>query len=216
MNMRMKVVFTLLLCVAEALTVSAQNTIESIRKVYQTVHEDIERMKPDEDGFSAMPPEYYDLHVVQNLPATGRHDENIRMFYGELEPEEEGDPYPPHFLRFVTAKFNFTAREYYEEYLYDEKGQVMFIYAISPDVGENMIPYEMRMWFDGKRLLRFTAKNAEGATTSEYGSLLKAPFKEVYSGAVIPEMYIMETDRCKQRAQRFLKMFKGIDDNTYL
>ena len=116
----------------------------------------------------------------------------------------------------MTAKFNFTAREYYEEYLYDEKGQVMFIYAISPDVGENMIPYEMRMWFDGKRLLRFTAKNAEGATTSEYGSLLKAPFKEVYSGAVIPEMYIMETDRCKQRAQRFLKMFKGIDDNTYL
>ena len=216
MNMIKKVVFTLLLCVAGVLTVSAQNTIESIRKEYQAVHEDIERMKPDEEGFSAMPPEYYDLHVVQNLPATGGHHENIRMFYGELEPEEEGDPYPPHFLRFVTAKYNFAAREYYEEYLYDEKGQVMFIYAISPEVGENMIPYEMRMWFDGKRLLRFTAKNAEGATTSEYGSLLKAPFKEVYSGAVIPEMYISETDRFKQRAQRFLKMFEGIDDNTYL
>jgi hypothetical protein len=38
----------------------------------------------------------------------------------------------------------------------------------------------------------------------------------VYSGAVIPEMYVEEADRCKERARRFLKMFKGIDDNTYL
>lgn len=199
-----------------ALAASAQNTIQSIRKAYQDVHEMIDHMTAKGDDIPAMPPEYFDLQVVQNLPATGGHKENIRMYYGELEPEEEGDPYPPHYLRFVTAKYNFAAREFYEEYLYDDKGQVMFIYAISPDVGENMVPYEMRMWFDGRRLLRFTAKKAEIAEAPEDGNLLKAPFKEVYSGAVIPEMYVEEADRCKERARRFLKMFKGIDDNTYL
>ena len=160
--MRKKVFFTLLLCMGWALAASAQNTIQSIRKAYQDVHEMIDHMTAKGDDIPAMPPEYFDLQVVQNLPATGGHKENIRMYYGELEPEEEGDPYPPHYLRFVTAKYNFAAREFYEEYLYDDKGQVMFIYAITPDVtiGEFKF-YELRMWFDGKRLLRFTAKKAE-------------------------------------------------------
>lgn len=203
--MRKKVVFALLFCVAWALNAGAQNTVESIRKVYQDVHEMIARMMPNEEGESARPPVYYDLHVVQNLPGTGPHRENIRMFYGEQEPEEEGDPYPPHYLRFTTAKYNFAAREFYEEYLYDDKGQVMFIYVKTPDVtiGE-LVPYELRMWFDGKRLLRFTATQKEGTP------------KDDYSGATIPEKFRMEAERCQQRALRFLEMFKGIDENTYL
>ena len=126
-----KVVFTLLLCIAGYLSVSAQNTVESIRKEYQNVHEWMAQMG-DNFPSDGIPPVYFDLRVVQNLPATGPHQENIRMYYGELESEEEGDPYPPHYLRFVTAKYNFAAREFYEEYLYDDKGQVMFIYAITP------------------------------------------------------------------------------------
>jgi hypothetical protein len=140
------------------------------------------------------------------------------MYYGELEPEEEGDPYPPHYLRFATAKYNFAAREFYEEYLYDDKGQVMFIYAVTPDVtiGEMKL-YELRMWFDGERLLRFTAKKVEEPFEyNGFSSLRKATFKEVYSGTTIPELYQDETTRCRQRARRFLTMFKGIDDNTYL
>ena len=218
--MRRKVVYTLLLCMAWTLNVSAQNTVEGIRKVYQGVHEWIAQM---DKGFPSdgIPSEYYDLRVEQNLPATGPHHENIRMFYGEEEPEDEEEdynPYPPHYLCFVTAKDNSAAREFYEEYLYDNKGNVIFIYALTPDVeyGEP-VPYELRMWFDGKRLLRFTAKKVEGPLdVLDIASLRKATWKEEYSGTVIPEKYSGETDRCQQRAQRFLTMFKGIDDNTYL
>ena len=216
--MRKRVSFTLLLWAAWTLTASAQNTIQSIRKAYQDVHEMIDYMTPKGDDIPAMPPEYFDLQVVQNLPATGGHKENIRMYYGELEPEEEGDPYPPHYLRFVTAKYNFAAREFYEEYLYDDKGQVMFIYAITPDVTIGEIKfYELRMWFDGKRLLRFTAKKVEEPFVyDDFSSLRKATFKEEFSGTSIPELYQDETRRCQLRAHRFLTMFKGIDDNTYL
>ena len=205
-------------CALWALSASAQNTVESIRKVYQEVHEMMARMTPDKEGMSAMPPEYFDLQVVQNLPATGGHKENIRMYYGELEPEEEGDPYPPHYLRFTTAKYNFAAREFYEEYLYDDKGQVMFIYALTPDVtlGE-FTPYELRMWFDGKRLLRFMAKRYDGQPGYlDITMLRKSTFKEEFTGSAIPEKFREETGRLQQRAQRFLTMFKGIDDNTYL
>ena len=139
------------------------------------------------------------------------------MYYGELESEEESDPYPPHYLCFATAKYNFAAREFYEEYLYDDKGQVMFIYALTPDVGDDMVPYELRMWFDGEQLLRFTAKKMEGELNSvDIASLRKATFQEEYSGKTIAEKYQQEAYRCWDRAYRFLTMFKGIDENTYL
>lgn len=212
-----KVVFTLLLCIAGYLSVSAQNTVESIRKEYQNVHEWMAQMG-DNFPSDGIPPVYFDLRVVQNLPATGPHQENIRMYYGELESEEEGDPYPPHYLRFVTTKYNFAAREFYEEYLYDDKGQVMFIYAITPDVTSgDIIPYELRMWFDGKQLLRFNAKKYNGSMTDfNISTLKKGSFKDEYTGKTIPELYQNEAERCQLRAQRFLTMFKGIDDNTYL
>ena len=185
-----KLVFTLSLCVLCTLTAGAQNSVENIRKTYQEVHQWIAQMTPNKDGESAMPPEYYDLRVEQNLPGTGPHHESIRMFYGD------------HYLRFTTAKYNFAAREFYEEYLYDEKGRVMFIYALTPDVELGEVqPYELRMWFDGSRLLRFMAKKAG---------------KEEFSGATIPEKFRSETDRCRQRAKRYLSMFKGIDENTNL
>ncbi len=211
--------FILLFCLTWTLTAGAQNTIESIRKEYQAVHETIAMMMPDKDGMWQIPPTYFDLNVVQNLPATGPHKENIRMYYGELDPEEEGDPYPPHYLRFTTAKYNFAAREFYEEYFYDDKGNVIFIYAITPDVSDDgsMIPYELRMWFDGKQLLRFNAKKFDGPMSSlDIKALKKGTFKEEFTGKTIPELYRSEAERCQQRAQRFLIMFKGIDDNTYL
>jgi hypothetical protein len=211
-----KKVLISLFCATWILSATAQNTIESIRKEYNDVHVWISHMMPNEEGETGMPPEYYELNVIQNLPGTGPHREVVRMFYGEEEAAEDVI-YPPHYLRFATAKYNFAAREFYEEYLYDEKGRVMFIYAITPDADPNMTPYELRMWFDGKRLLRFTAKKYDGPKGYlDIASLRKGTFKEVYSGTDIPEMYQLEANRCKDRALRFLEMFKGIDKNTYL
>lgn len=180
----------------------AQHTIESIRKAYADVKESISMMSDDFPS-EGIPAEYYHLRVAQNLRATGPHTEDIRMYFNEVEQNEDEDwnPYPYHWLRLATAKYNFAAREFYEEYLFDDKGQVMFIYAVTPEVGDDMIPYELRMWFDGKRLLRFTAKKAEVTE---------------FSGTTIPELYSSETDRLKERAQHLLKMFEGIDKNKYI
>jgi len=194
------------------LTASAQNSIESIRKEYQGLQQWISQMSENfpSDG---IPAEYYDLRVEQNLPGSGPHHENIRMYYGELESEEEGDPFPPHYLHFARVKYNYAAREFYEEYLYDDKGQVMFIYAITPDVADDMVPYELRMWFDGNRLIRFNAKKFEGPLTYiDIATLKKGTFKDEYTGETIPETFSSETNRCKQGAQRYLILFQSIDN----
>ena len=211
--MMKKAIITLFVLAAVMQEATAQNTIESIREVYQGVYETVGLMNIDfpEGG---IPPEYYHLDVRQNLPGTGPHHEDIRMYYGEEEPEEEGDPYPPHFLRLVTAKYNFAAREFYEEYLYDERGQVMFIYALTCDADENMVPHELRLWYDGPRLLRFTAKRGGQAGTLD--EMRKATYNEVYSGTEIPEKFQAECNRCEERAKKFLTMFKAIDERTYL
>ena len=183
-----KTVISILLCAAFVMCAQAQKrTVESIRQTYAEVHEWISHMMPNDEGETGMPPEYYELNVIQNLPATGKHEEKVRMFYGEIESED--DPiYPDHYLRFATAKYNFAAREFYEEYLYDDKGRVMFIYAITPDVELGAVtPYEIRMWFDGERMLRLSVKKLDDpAGYIDIATLSKAKFKEVYSGNSIP------------------------------
>ena len=92
-----KAVLVLTMCAVWTLTAGAQTTIQTIRQAYQDVHEMIEQMTPNADREWATPPEYFDLQVVQNLPATGPHKENIRMYYGDLpNKDENGDEYNPY------------------------------------------------------------------------------------------------------------------------
>jgi len=104
--MKRTIILTIVLvgCLQVAL---AQNTIESIRKAYQAQQAEIAEMAEDfpYDGY---PPCYYQLSVVMNLPATGLHRENIRMYFGEMAQDDEDNynPYPPHYLSFLTTKFD--------------------------------------------------------------------------------------------------------------
>ena len=210
----MKTIIITMLLVLSAQGAVAQQTIEDIRKAYAGVVEYIGMMSDDFPG-EGIPPEYYHLHASQMLPATGMHKEDIRLYYYDVEEENEDEPriYPLHYLRFATTKYNYAAREFYEEYLYDEKGQLMFVYAINPDVSENMLPYELRLWYDGKRLLRFNAKKFDSTQTYfDIKTLKQDSFKDEYTGKTIPEKFSDEVNRCKQSAQNKLKLFKAIEN----
>jgi hypothetical protein len=91
----------------------------------------------------------------------------------------------------------------------------MFVYALTPDVegGGDIWPYELRMWFDGQRMLRFNAKKFEGPLDYlDIATLKKGIFKDEYTGKTIPEKFLSEADRCQQSAQRYLTLFKSIDN----
>lgn len=196
-----RIFITLIMCLA-ATSAMAQQTVQSIRERYNAIHEVMQQMTPDKDGETMLPKEYIDLDVYQNLPGTGGHNERIRLWYGYLE---DGDDviYPPRYLSFATSKYNYAAREFYEEYLYDQKGNLLFVYAKTPNVEHSdMYPFELRLWFNGKQLLRFNAKNHEG--------------KEVYTGTEIPKDFQSEVNRVKDRGVQLLEMFKGLDKAVLL
>ena len=199
------------LAVGWALGVAAQQTVESIREAYQEYSQRLATSLKD----CPYPPEYYHLEVVQNLPGTGGHREDVYMLWDEVPDEEdEGNPYPPHVLRYATCKYNFAAREFYEEYLFDQQGRLMFVYARTPGYDFNYLQ-EYRLYFDGGRLLKCIVKNADHDYDAR--DIPASAFKEVYNGSTIPEEYkefLEGTDYLD--GKRFLELFKSIDDNTHL
>ena len=184
---------------AMAQTMWAQDAIESIREQYAGVKEMIARMEPDQ----GWPPEYYHLKVVQNLPGTGYHEENVRMYFTD---EEVDEIYPPHKLLFVSSKYNFAAREFYEEYLFDSDGHLIFIYALTPDAVDEK-ESELRFYLADGNLIKTLVKSRA------WGS--DAPFKEEYSGTFCPPAYKPSFQAYIQYAAKFKHLFKSIDNSTY-
>lgn len=219
----MKKTLLLLACVLFGFIIaekaSAQNTVTNIRERYADIKKRIELMS-EEGGW---PPEYYQVNVFQNLPATGPHKEDVRMYYDEVKTEED-EIYPPHRLSFATCRYNFAPRIFYEEYLYDEDGKPAFIYARNPDI-EFGIDYDFRFYFNKEKLIKVVIKCRPGED-SDPRLLQKnwdasAPtdgegWREVYSGTRLPKEYESLKDAYLNSAKKILKLFDAVDSSTHL
>ena len=106
----------LLICSA-ACSVWAQDARKNIREHYAAVKEQL-RMYDElkETGDIYPVPQTYSVIVKQNLPGTGYHEETIQMVYRE-KTKYDGQIYADLYLDFATKKYNFAARQFYEEYL---------------------------------------------------------------------------------------------------
>lgn len=180
----------------------AQDAVESIRKEYAALKADIAEMMREE----GRPSEYYQVLVRQNLPGTGPHFEDTRMYWGERDDDEI---YPTHYLHMVTTKYNFAAREFYEEYLYDEKGRIHFIYAQTPDADEDIATmHEFRFYFNAGKLVKVLVKSRKVA---EAGA-----FADEYSGATVPAKYDSHYQNYLAWVKRFSKLFDAVDGAAHL
>ena len=167
-----KLLLSIMLITALLPTVAAQDLIAGIRQRYAAAKEYVaEMMNPD--GY---PPRYYEALVTENLPGTGPHKESIKMFYGDKECEECEDEdgfdvahhvHPIHWLRFVTAQYNYAALNYYDEYLFDENGKLEFIYAFEP-YGLDQKDREYRCYFSNGKLLNFIVKARQTGSVEPY------------------------------------------------
>ena len=180
------------------------NTVESIRQTYADVRQHINQMMNDE-----WPREYYHIDTYENLPATGPQKEDIYMYYGFIEGNEE-DIYIPHYLQFLTMKYNYSIREFYEEYLYDKKGNLLFFFVQSPDIIDDKVS-QVRAWFDGQRLLRFAVSETDFNyyTNNPKDSM---QFKQIYAGTTVPETYNGIFQHRKNMAKTYLEMFNAVDN----
>lgn len=206
----------------DKMTAAEQKAVDEIRQRYSDMKKMIELMGEgpdwqdravDADSPGGWPPEYFHVKVVQNLPATGYHEENVRMFFEEVEGEDL--IYPPLRLAFASSKYNFAARQYYEEYLYDKKGNLIFIFAQEPDLETGMWR-QMRFYMQGTKVVHTIVRECPLTDDLEVRDLSQDPASEVYSGSGLPTGYIESVDTYVQKAKKIEKMFKAIDEGRTL
>lgn len=202
----------LIICLVAGLQAGwSQNTVESIRQRYADAKEYIDTHKGDNQYDGAEWGQYYYMEASHWLAGTGGHKKKVWMYIGEKEGENEEELiYPPHYLTFATKKYNYAAREFYEEYLYDEDGNVAFIYAYDPMVsfvdGTDDKEYEFRFYINKGRLLKAIIKSRESGQKA---------FKEEFSGAQLNKMYQDTYQTYVSSAKSILQMFCDIERDAY-
>ena len=193
----------------DKLTAKEKKAVEEIRQRYSDMKKMIELMGEgpdwqdravDADSPGGWPPEYFHVKIVQNLPATGYHEENVKMFFEEEEGAEDVI-YPPLRLAFASSKYNFAAREFYEEFLYDKQGNLIFIFAQEPDLDKGVI-VKYRFYIKDSKVIWTIVKDCSFEDGSE---------TEVYaSSALIPE-YRKSLDYYADYSNRIRTLFDAID-----
>ena len=147
------------------------------------------------------------MNIKQNLPGTGYHKEWIRLYFYEKENEEWEADEPMLFrnIHFVTAKYNYAAREFYDEYLFDEKGNLEFIFARNADI-DDFKGGEYRFYFKDGKLIKVivSVRNLE---TEKY--------EQKYTGAKVPADYESDYNNYLGSAEHYKELFKTIDAGTF-
>lgn len=177
-------------------TMNAQDALSSIRKHYADMQERVKtntELMNSEDMYPT--PDYRQYSYVTNLPGSGYHQEQLMMF--ESTKENDYGEVIWSALEFATYKYNYGGRPFYEEYLYDSKGNIEFIYAKNPDV-DDFSGGEFRFYYKGGKLFKAIVK-----VNNQQTSLLE----ETYSGATIPSQYTREHQAYYKRASKLKTFF---------
>ena len=201
----------ILLCLAAALQVgwAQQNTVDNISRRYKAIKDYIATHTGDDQYDGADWGEYHHLTTHQWLPGTGGHVEDIYLYWDEVEGSDDL-VYPPHRLKFATTRFNYAARRFYQEYLYDADGQVAFIYAYDPSTsfGDNdeYMEYELRFYLNKGRIVKAIIK--QKAEPDQ-------PYKDEWQGAQLPAKYRSTLDQYLDKAKSLRELFLSIEKATY-
>ena len=184
----------------------AQDVKKAIRDHYAEAKAYVDQVaKGEAEDYTYPVPRYFSAHVKQNLPATGLHQEEMLMYYQERRDSIE-QIYPSLYLDFAIKKYNFAARQYYEEYLYDEQGHIQFIYATSPDMDlEN--DYEFRFYFSNGQLVEVLVKRRPQGS-GEYTT--------VYTGKSVPEEYRQSYGGYYYTSKNVMRIFNAINEGRQL
>ncbi len=191
----------MLLTMTFVLSATAQDAVSVIRKHYTETQQKIEAIEKEE-----IPQEYYEVKILQNLPGTGPHQEVMRLYYNVKDNEDwqPDEPMLTRDLHFVTWKYNYAAREFYEEYLYDEKGNIEFVYNRNADLDE--VGGELRLYYKDGKLFKVLVSNLNPETEK---------YEQTYSGSKMPEKYANALESINYKVGKWKRLFDELDGDTF-
>lgn len=127
----------------------ADQKVERIRKIYAETSAKIERVEKGsaEDRLGGIAVNEMIVNATgKSWPAVGNFKEVYRFYY-----DNDGEnPYPSRLLK-ISKSTESAARRYFEEYVYDLKGNLVFYFERSEE-GEK--PLERRVYFDSEKAFR--------------------------------------------------------------
>lgn len=174
--------------------INAQD-VPSIRKKYASVRENIARQKEiAEMRNNAV------LTFNHNVPGIGPQTFKYEIFFTPYGRTNEGD-LVAHKLTFIQCSFNIAAHDFYEEYLYDESGNPIFIFNRQADESEKNDFIEKRMYYHDKSLIKMTVSTVSDGNR-----------EVIMEGKVLGNQYnyLHET---YNRAVSAKKMLQSINEN---
>ena len=198
--MRNRIAFFFILCCMSVQMTSAQDLKGAIREHYTAVKQMIANYAQLEaEGEKYPVNECYKVKIKQNLPGTGLHEEDVLMYYDEVEGSDE--VYPAHWLEYVSSSYNYAATKFYQEFLFDKDGHITFIYALNPTV-EDGKENEFRLYFDKGKLFDVLVKSRKVG---------EKDFTQEYTGKTLPLKYHTFYQQYADDVAKYGRLFEAID-----
>jgi len=144
---------------AQAQTGAAKKTVDEIREQYASAKQRIEYNNSMEEARNQMT-----ATISHMVPGTGHQEKVVTFYFTTYFDEAVGEyiskPY------FITATYNVAARKYYDEYLIDQKGNVVFAYLSGDSFDETIGREEGRFYWKNNRLVHKQIKGNDVAHES--------------------------------------------------
>ncbi len=125
-------------------------------------------------------------HVLVNAtymcPGTGPRDEAVQFYFTLELNEDESEYFRRPYL--ITRSYNVAPRKFYEEYLYDAKGNLIFFYS-SNDSYESEAKDESRFYWQGGKLVH-QQKQGETLYSADEAKEMSEHFLQTFRMLVIP------------------------------
>ena len=161
--MRIKVIYNwliyIVLLIGGIIDTEAQD-ISYIRKKYTDVRNLIVLQKDE-----AQMQNNAILTLKHNVPGSGPQIVRYELFFTPYSDNMEGGKMQ-HKLIFVQSSYNIAARSFYEEFLYDESGNPIFIYTHEPDWEGKIDFLDRRMYYQNNELLKIIISEVTGGKSN--------------------------------------------------
>lgn len=154
----MKKLFLVVLFFASASLANAQTvdkSVDKIRNFYNEVGKKVEFIEQggEQGNYGELVCNELTVNKYEHSwPAVGIYKVSYKFFYefsGD-DPNKDPNPYPDRIVKIV-VKSDISARHYYQEFLYDKTGALVF-YFLKAEEGET--PKETRVYFSAGKAIR--------------------------------------------------------------
>lgn len=156
--------FLSVLMVFISLPLEGQTSKEKVNAIRKAYAEAVERTTYDEP----LARTEMGVTVHRNVPGIGLQNKKIE-FIGSTHEDAENDYMTVYDVRLVRVSYNVAARNFYEEYLYGDKGEPLFYFCrYEGYFAETITKEEKRYYYDNNSLCNYSYK----ANDAETGLLL--------------------------------------------